>query len=188
MVLSEKIPVFIGLGSNLGNRLEHLKSALEYIAGTGKVTLQAVSPIYETEPMGPEDQNRYLNAVMKAVTGLTPETLFDRLKHIEKKIGRKERKRWSSREIDLDILFYGDLIMETEMLTIPHPGITERDFVLKPLCDIAPDFIHPALKKKISDICNTTEVSFIINDRFADVKVSDGQVVIHGTGNSIHSS
>ncbi|MBU1992755.1 MAG: 2-amino-4-hydroxy-6-hydroxymethyldihydropteridine diphosphokinase [Patescibacteria group bacterium] len=128
--------VYLGLGSNIGDREGNLEKACEMVGALKK------SSIHETEPFGVLDQPKFLNMVCKIETELSPRELLNHVKNIEKKIGRKKREKWGPREIDIDILFYGDIIVDEPDLQIPHPGISEREFVLKPLREIAPDKIH----------------------------------------------
>ena len=136
---------YIGVGSNLGNRLKNIKEAILYLKQVKGVTIKRFSPIYETEPWGlAKGQREYFNLVLEIACELKPQDLFSSLKDIEKKIGRKPRKiRWSAREIDLDILFCDGLIIKDKNLEIPHPLLQERFFVLKPLSDLVPHLRHP---------------------------------------------
>ncbi len=111
------------------------------------------SSVYETKPYGYKDQDNFFNAAIKIKTEFSVIRLLEILKSIEKDLGRSRTQKWGPREIDLDLLFFNDLIFSNERVTIPHKEIAKRDFVLVPLCEIAPDFIHPALKIKICDIC-----------------------------------
>ena len=108
--------------------------------------------MYETEPWGVKDQPRFVNMVIEGETGLTPARLLEVLKMTEDEVGRVETYRWGPRMIDLDMLLYDDLVMNTPELTIPHPRMHERDFVLRPLAEIAPDKIHPVLKKTVREL------------------------------------
>lgn len=133
--------VYLALGSNLGNRRENLRAALRSLPPAA--TVLAESPIYETAPWGYNDQPDFLNQVILIETGLHPAGLLARLKEIEAEMGREATFRNGPRLIDLDILFFGELIYDQEGLTIPHPRLGERAFVLIPLADLAPDLIHP---------------------------------------------
>ncbi|MBM4450940.1 MAG: 2-amino-4-hydroxy-6-hydroxymethyldihydropteridine diphosphokinase, partial [Chloroflexi bacterium] len=132
---------YLALGSNLGNRQENLSEAFELMSG--QMVVQEVSSIYETEPVGYEQQPFFLNVVCRVSTGLSPEKLLRLATEIEKKLGRKSSFRNAPRTIDIDILFYDGLVMEGQELTIPHPRLTERAFVLVPLAEIAPELVHP---------------------------------------------
>lgn len=147
---------FLGLGSNIGDRVKALKTAQGLIAGIEGVEVVSSSSIYETEPVGFADQPRFLNSALKIETTLSPEELILRLKEIEGKMGRVDTVRWGPRIIDIDILLFGDMAVETTVekmkLTIPHPEMTVRAFVLVPLKEIAPDVIHPVLKKSVVEL------------------------------------
>ncbi|PPC90701.1 MAG: 2-amino-4-hydroxy-6-hydroxymethyldihydropteridine diphosphokinase [Methylobacter sp.] len=143
--------VFIGLGSNLDRPVEQLKSARLAISVLPLVEEVSFSSLYLNPPMGPQDQPDYVNAVMAVTTGLPPLTLLASLQTIESEHGRVRTCRWGARTLDLDILLYGPLEMSVPELTIPHPGLTERAFVLCPLYEIAPELIIPG-KGKIADI------------------------------------
>lgn len=127
---------YIGLGSNVGDRVAHLRAALEALAARG-VTVTKVSSLYETDPVGPP-QPDYLNAAAELSTDLSPADLVRTLKAAEADVGREHRERWGPREIDLDLLLYGDEMIDEEGLTVPHPELTHRAFVLVPLIEIAP--------------------------------------------------
>ncbi|MGB5894427.1 MAG: 2-amino-4-hydroxy-6-hydroxymethyldihydropteridine diphosphokinase, partial [Ignavibacteriaceae bacterium] len=140
------------MGSNKGNRTDYLISAIETIDADPECEVVSSSSIYETKPFGYKNQNNFLNAVIKITTNHSLSALFEFLKRIEKGLGRQTEIEWGPREIDLDILFFNDLIYTDENITIPHIGITERDFVLIPLSEIEPELIHPVVAKKISEI------------------------------------
>lgn len=140
--------VYIALGSNLGNREENLARALEALGE--KMTIVRKSSLYDTEPMYETAQPRFLNMAVEAETSLPPKGLLEFLKSIEKRMGKHEHNQ--PRVIDLDLLFYGDRIVQTLELTIPHPGIEKRAFVLDPMCEVAPDFVHPVLGTTISEL------------------------------------
>jgi 2-amino-4-hydroxy-6-hydroxymethyldihydropteridine diphosphokinase len=143
----KQVIVYLGLGSNLEGRKANLRRALELLSTDVKVV--KISPTYDTAPVGNTDQPRFLNLVCAAKTLLSPPHLLTFAKNIETKIGRINGPRNSPRPIDIDILFYGDLVLETPALVIPHPRLMERAFVLAPLADIAPDFKHPVSGKTV---------------------------------------
>jgi len=128
--------VFIGLGSNLDEPFSQLKKAIESLKHVKKSKLLNVSSFYQSAPMGPQDQPDYINAVTKMSTNLTAVQLLDELQEIENKQGRERTQRWGARTLDLDILLFGNEIINTERLTVPHCGISERNFVLYPLNDL----------------------------------------------------
>ena len=138
---------YIGFGSNLGDREENIEKALSVLKKTEGIKVRKISSIYETEPVGGPLQGKFLNGVAEIETSLNPRKLLRCLKKIEKAVGRKPGKvRWGPREIDLDILLYGDESVAEPDLKIPHPEMRKRGFVLKPLCEIAPDVV--VLKNK----------------------------------------
>ena len=139
---------FIGIGSNLGDRIENCIKAVGEISSFA--TVLALSSIYETEPVGKEDQPYFINCVVKIETELSPSDLLASLQSVEDRLGRRGKERWGPRLIDLDIIFYNDLAIETEELTIPHPRAHLRRFVLLPLSEIAPRLVHPVLNVSIS--------------------------------------
>lgn len=151
--------IYISLGSNLGDRVHNLHSAINHLAP--KVKTLAQSSIYETEPWGYSDQPPFLNQAIKAQTQLEPFDLLLFLKEIELSMGRQETFRFGPRLIDLDILFYNSLVLDTPKLTIPHPRIGERAFVLIPLAEIAPDLLHPVLSKTIQELKSLVDPSSI---------------------------
>ncbi len=142
----------IGIGSNLGNREGNCKKSLRLLEEDSRIKITKQSSMIETEPWGVKDQPKFINMAVEIVTGLEPEGLLSLLKNIGSKVGRTSGLRWGPRIIDLDILFYDDLVIKTPGLEIPHPEICSRDFVLKPLEEIAPDKEHPVVKKSISEI------------------------------------
>jgi len=139
----------LSMGANMGNRMVNLRTALRLLKLNG-VKILARSDIFETAPFGVTHQPRFLNACITIETDLDPYSLLDLLKRIEKDTGRILRKRWGPREIDIDILLMENTLIRDPKLQIPHPGLHERAFVLKPLCQIAPDMIHPLKGKSIS--------------------------------------
>ena len=151
----DKHIVYLALGSNLGNRLENLKEAMAALSP--QLEVKAKSHIYETPPWGYEDQPLFLNQVLKAQTYLEPEPLLKHLKRLEIALGRKPSFRNGPRLIDIDLLLYDNLVLNTPALTIPHPHMHERGFVLLPMMDIAPDLIHPIIQKSVREMivsCN----------------------------------
>ena len=146
--------VFLGLGTNLGDKRNNLLMAVTNIEEKiGKVT--SLSSFYETEPWGFKSDNSFLNAALCVETSLEPAAILHIIKEIETDMGRMQKstnKVYSDRPIDIDILLYDDMIMETDELTIPHPLMTERDFVMKPLVEIAEDTVHPVFNKKLKEI------------------------------------
>lgn len=149
--------IFLGIGSNLGNREANLKEAVAMITKyIGLVS--ASSSVYETEPWGFRSENQFLNMVAEAGTELSPIDLMEAILLIEAKIGRtRSEKQYSSRIIDIDIILYNDLILDVDDLRIPHPKMYLRRFVLVPLCELAPELVHPVLKKTMTSllkICN----------------------------------
>jgi 2-amino-4-hydroxy-6-hydroxymethyldihydropteridine diphosphokinase len=143
---------YIGIGSNVGVQINKIDLAVEMIDKNGDCEVLSVSSVYETKPYGEVKQEDFFNSVIKINTNLKPKDLFHFLKKVEKDVGRQETVKWGPREIDLDILFYNDLIYSDDELKIPHKDLINRDFVLVPLNEIAPDLMHPELHKKISEI------------------------------------
>ena len=144
------VAVYLGLGSNMGNRQDNLDRALEYLSQ--RLRLERVSPVYDTEPVGNLEQPRFLNLVCQVSTGLAPMELLTLVTGIESKLGRVPGKANTPRPIDIDILFYGDQVVETPKLVVPHPRLTERAFVLIPLAEIAPDLVHPVSSKTVKEL------------------------------------
>jgi len=143
---------YIGMGSNLGDKLENCRRACKAIGVDRRNRILQCSPFYYTEPVGRKEQDWFLNGVLAVETSLAPREFLDFLLHIERTMGRWREERWGPRIIDLDILFFGEKILNEEGLQIPHPRLHERRFVLVPLQDIAPHFKHPLLGKTISQI------------------------------------
>ncbi|KOA20127.1 bifunctional folate synthesis protein [Clostridium homopropionicum DSM 5847] len=144
--------VFIGVGSNLGDKKENIKLAAEKINSSGLTKIINQSPQYETKPVGYLEQDNFINAVFEAKTLLNPKELIVLLLEIEKELKRERLIKWGPRTIDLDILLYNDIVTSSEEIVIPHLRMHERLFVIKPLCDIAPYVIHPVLNKRIYEI------------------------------------
>ena len=143
---------YIGIGSNLGDREKNCLDAIGLIEERG-MTVMARSTMIETEPWGVTDQPKFINMAVRVETDLSPEELLAALQDIERTFGRVRKEKWGPRTIDLDILLYGDLVIDSEQLKIPHPLMHERDFALRPLAEIAPDVVHPVLKKTLKELC-----------------------------------
>lgn len=134
---------YVGIGSNLGNALKNCQHALESLSLAKGIEITSVSSFYKTEPVGIENQNLFINAVVEIKTALSARNLFQNLQNIGKDMGRKREVKGGPRMIDLDLLFYGREIIQDSDLIVPHPEIQRRRFVLEPLCEIASYFIHP---------------------------------------------
>ncbi len=145
---------YLSLGSNLGDRLRLIQEAVAALTvEAGPVT--ALSSLYETEPWGFSSPHRFLNVALALETTLSPETLLAVTQHIERDLGRTHKSvdgRYADRTIDIDLLFVGDAVLDTPALTLPHPRLHLRRFVLEPLCEIAPDLCHPLLRKSVSQL------------------------------------
>ncbi|MFN3344475.1 MAG: 2-amino-4-hydroxy-6-hydroxymethyldihydropteridine diphosphokinase [Chloroherpetonaceae bacterium] len=160
--------VYIGLGSNLGKRGKMLQQAVECLTQLPKTQVVATSSVYESPPIDMSEQNHFLNAVCKITTELSPKTLLNALKEIERKLGRPERyARWSPRPIDLDILFYDNQVLNQDGLIIPHSEIPNRKFVLLPMLELD-DYLHPVLKKHLSTLlAETNDVSVVLKTKIS---------------------
>ena len=140
----------------------YLRQAVTKLNETGYFQVIKSSSVYETRPFGYKDQENFLNAAIQVLTDKPLLDVIDNLKNIEKEIGRVPSARWGPREIDLDLLFYENLVFSNDRVTVPHKEVASRDFVLIPLCEIAPNFIHPALNLKICDICISDSEKYIV--------------------------
>lgn len=155
-------PVFLLLGANLGEREATLKHAVQLISERiESVTSQ--SKLYETAPWGVIDQPVFINQVIQIQTELSPKKVLEQTLKIEKQLGRERRFRWGARVIDIDILYYADFILEDSDLHLPHPRLHERRFTLVPLVEIAPDFVHPVLKKTNRELLEKCTDEGIVN-------------------------
>ncbi len=144
---------YLALGANLGDRRANLVAALDTLSARDDLEVTAVSPLYETTPVGgPEGQSDFLNAAARVRTTLAPESLLEVTQEIERVLGRRRDARNGPRIIDIDILLHGDHVRTSPTLNLPHPRMHERIFVLKPLADIAPDTLHPTLGRRIADL------------------------------------
>ncbi len=146
------VRVFIGLGSNVGDRAGFLQKALVEIANSEKIILKKYSSVYETEPVGKKEQAQFLNMTAELESKLSSRDLLKKLKEVEQSIGRTKSERWGPREIDIDILYYGDEILNEKNLQLPHPEIARRRFVLVPMNEIAGEFIDPMQRVSIKDM------------------------------------
>ncbi|MEA3329013.1 MAG: 2-amino-4-hydroxy-6-hydroxymethyldihydropteridine diphosphokinase [Candidatus Omnitrophota bacterium] len=150
--------IYIGIGSNLADRRVNIEKALNLLREVKNLEIKKISSLHETEPVGgPPEQGNFLNAVLGAETSILPLELLAKLKSIEKRLGRGKGVPDGPRPIDLDILFYDDVVIKGKELEIPHPRLHERFFALKPLVEIAPDLVHPILNKQarqlLAEIC-----------------------------------
>jgi 2-amino-4-hydroxy-6-hydroxymethyldihydropteridine diphosphokinase len=134
---------FLGLGSNLGERLDHLQQAVDLLDDDARTRVDAVSSVYETEPVGGPDQGPYLNLVVRVATRRSPSALLALANRVEAALGRVRAERWGPRTIDVDVLLYGDRVVRTRRLHVPHPRLAERAFVLVPLIEVAPGLRLP---------------------------------------------
>jgi 2-amino-4-hydroxy-6-hydroxymethyldihydropteridine diphosphokinase len=144
--------VLVGLGSNVGDRLSFLRQAVLELERTPGVALTSLSSVYETEPVGKKDQPQFFNAAVELSCSISAVQLHERLKGIERSIGRMPTERWGPREIDLDLLYFDDAIIESPTLIIPHRDASKRRFVLVPLTEIAADFVDPVVQCSIGTL------------------------------------
>ena len=149
--------VYLGLGTNLGERKDNLQQALNGLAA--EMVIGLISPVYATPPWGLMDQPDFLNLCLAAECDKSPLQLLDFLKKLEREIGRQQSMRWGPRLIDIDILFYDTVVYEDERLSIPHPYLAERSFVVGPLADIAPEIRHPVTGLAVAEMAEALDLS-----------------------------
>ncbi len=152
---------YIALGSNIGDRREYLDKAVGMIEESPEISVTGRSSYIETKPYGGVKQDDFLNGVIKVRTYLSPFILLDRLQFIENRLGRERKIHWGPRTIDLDILLYDDMILDSEKLTIPHADMINREFVLKPMCEIAPNLVHPVYKKSMRQLFDAASLAAV---------------------------
>jgi len=164
--------VTLGMGSNVGPRESFIKGAIEEVERASEGVLARCSSLYETEPIGKKDQEWFLNCVVQIETPQDVDAFFSRVRGIEARFGRKRLERWGPRNIDIDILFFDNVLIWRPDLQIPHPGIAHRRFVLEPLCEIAPHLVHPVfgvevrtLLEGLSDTSTVIRLSPIFSTR-----------------------
>jgi 2-amino-4-hydroxy-6-hydroxymethyldihydropteridine diphosphokinase len=149
---------FISLGSNLGDKKKNILKAVEELGRMAEVQVRRLSRLYETEPVGKTDQPKFLNAIAEIHTTLTPESLLDRLLELETRLGRVRTERWGPRTIDLDLLLFGEERRSSGRLTLPHPRMAERRFVLEPLAELEPDLVIPGdtltVRQRLANLTN----------------------------------
>lgn len=143
--------IYLLLGTNIGNRFKHLERAREMLVSNG-ITIKRESNIYETAAWGKEDQQAFLNQVVEVETGKSPQRMLFICNMIEKEMGRVRYEKWGERLIDIDILYFGDLVFQEDNLVLPHPEIQNRRFTLVPLVELIPNFLHPTLQKRQSEL------------------------------------
>lgn len=148
---------YVALGSNLGDREAFLKLGVDGVNAHPLCRVEETAPVYATTPYGGVEQGEFLNTVMRVRTLLEPEPLLDLLQSLEQKAGRERKVHWGPRTLDLDLLFYEDRILTTPRLIVPHPDMENRDFVLKPLCDIAPGLVHPVSRRPVITLLRKLE-------------------------------
>lgn len=174
--------VFLSLGSNIGDSKLNISNAYHFIESQiGKMV--SVSAFYKTQPWGNKNQTYFLNSVCEVSTFLSPIECLNTIHEIEKKLGRSRNSKWEARIIDIDILFYENQIINDIWLTIPHPYISERKFVLQPLTEIAPNFVHPVYNKNIETLLSQTpdksEVVLQKNDESeTEIKISNNDISV----------
>lgn len=156
-----EVTVYLGIGSNIEPRKEYIFRAMRILAENSRIREKGRSSLYRTRPFGVSDQGEFLNLVLQVQTDLPPEELFTVIKNAERQAGRIERQRWGAREVDIDILLYGDQVYHSEVLDIPHKGLMSRDFFVVPLLVLMPDAVNPETGQKLSDLDFTGENRYV---------------------------
>jgi 2-amino-4-hydroxy-6-hydroxymethyldihydropteridine diphosphokinase len=159
--------IYLGLGSNIGDKLKFIESARNEISRLKNTKVLRSSSVYKTEPWGIKAQEEYLNSVLEISTAFSPEELLKELKKIEIVLGRKNREKWHRREIDIDILFFDNIVLENDLIKIPHTEIRNRKFALVPLCELNPGLLHPVLNCTVESLLKNT------NDNSEVVKIQE---------------
>lgn len=148
---------YIGIGSNMGDRLGYIQQSVTMLSSFDGIDVLETSGFYETEPYGFKEQNWFVNAIIKIKTTLLPIDLLHACQSVEEKLGRVRGKKWGPRTIDLDILFYDNLVVSSDILTIPHPGMKDRAYCIVPMLELDENFVHPVLKKTMLQIHSDLE-------------------------------
>ncbi len=156
------VRAYVGLGSNLGDRLEYLRQAVDRVKSIPGVSWRRNSPVYETEPVGIKDQPAFLNMVTEVDVESDAASFLAALKAIEVALGRTTRQRWGPREIDLDLLYFGTEVINDGPLRLPHPELARRRFVLVPLRDLAPDLVDPLRKRTVKELLHACPDSGVV--------------------------
>ena len=151
------VTAYLGLGSNLGDRVGYIQQAVQFLKDSDNIDVILCSSLYETEPVGLQSEKWFVNAVVEIMTELDPEELLERCMSIESMLGRVRdpdigNPAYQSRTIDIDVLFYGDMIISTDTIQVPHPRVHERAYALVPLLEISPAFVHPTMSMTVSQV------------------------------------
>ena len=162
--------IYLSLGSNISPELDNLKTAINSIKNIGNIKKIAISSFYKTSPLCYENQPNFYNCAIKLYSELKPGELLNIISDIEKSMGRKREIKWGPRSIDIDIILFGDLIISTNNLTIPHPEMLNRKFVIEPLLELSPDLKHPCYKKKISELIDFEKLKNQVIEKIVENK------------------
>lgn len=161
-VSQNKVFFILSIGANIGDRIGNIKKSIEMLSKIAGTEISSISSYYETEPVGFKEQPWFINIAVSGYTTLSPLDFFNYCKSIERAIGRRQRPKWHEREIDIDILFFGNQLIDSSTLQIPHKGILERRFVLVAAAEIHPEFVHPIFNKTILELLeNCTDNSSV---------------------------